>query len=73
MLHFCKTSFLSSEPGWNPDPCVSKERWKWLWSEGYKEKFNHAKLIEDDDYYPFDLADVVRFVEGLDVDGKRVG
>ena len=38
----------------------------------YKEKFNRTRLIEDDDYYPFDLADVVRFVENRDTDGKRI-
>jgi hypothetical protein len=73
ILTYCNTGFLNAEPDWNPDPCVSKERWQWLWKEGYKEKFKRKKLIEDDDYYPFDLADVVRFVENRDPDGNRIG
>lgn len=71
MLSFCETSFLHAESDWNPDPCVSKERWSWLWKEGYTEEFSRSKLIEDDHYYPFDLADVVRFVENRDADGNR--
>jgi hypothetical protein len=71
MLAYCKTSFLNSDPNWNPDPCVSKERWGW-WSEAYREEFNRTTLIEDDDYYPFDLADVVRFVQDRDPDGNPV-
>ena len=71
MLSFCETSFLHAEPDWNPDPCVSKERWGWLWRENYQEAFNRTQLIENDDYYPFDLADVARFVENRDTDGNR--
>lgn len=72
MLSYCKTSFVKTEPDWNPDPCVSKERWKWLWDEGDLDVFNRTNLIEEDDYYPFDLADVVRFIENKDPDGNRV-
>jgi len=69
MLHFCETSFIKSEPNWNPDPCVSKERWGW-WGDEYQEAFSRNALIDKDDYYPFDLADVVRFVEDRDVHGN---
>ncbi len=57
MLSYCDTSFLKTAPDWNPDPCLSKERWPWLWAEGYQERFSRTALIEVDDYYPFDLAD----------------
>ncbi len=66
MLAHCSTSFLKEEK-WNPDPCVSKEKKRW-WHDHYKDGFKRKSLIEKDDYYPFDLADVVRFVEG-DGDG----
>ena len=61
MLKHCKSSFLK-ESTWNPDPCVSKERYAW-WLDKYKEGFNRDKLVSKDEYYPFELADVVRFVE----------
>lgn len=63
MLKFCN-SFLD-KPDWNPDPCVSKERFLW-WSDRYKDRFNRKTLIDREDYFPFELADVVRFVEGWD-------
>ncbi len=82
MLRYCETSFVNSEPDWNPDPYVSKHRWAklsplvwpWTWSlyEGNQEVFDRTRLSEEDDYYPFDLADVVRFVENKDPDGDRV-
>lgn len=72
MLRFCNTSFLRSKPDWNPDTCVSKERWKSLWTEGDIERFDRARLVEEDDYYPFDMADVVRFVENRDFNGNHV-
>ena len=62
MLKYCGTSFLHSEPEWSPDPCISKERYAW-WSEHYQQGFDKQALVDADDYYPFDLADVVRFVE----------
>ena len=65
MLRFCGTSFVSKNRDWNPDPCVSKERYGW-WSEEHKELFDRDALVNEDDYYPFELADVVRFVEGMD-------
>jgi hypothetical protein len=71
MLAYCNTSFLKSDPDWNPDRCVSKERWPSWWGEGYRETFSRQALIELDDYYPFDLADVVRFVEGRDPEGRH--
>lgn len=61
MLRHCDSSFLK-EDDWNPDPCVSKERFVW-WLDRYKEGFNRDVLIRRDGYYPFELADVVRFVE----------
>jgi hypothetical protein len=62
MLALCGTSFLH-EPDWQPDPCISKERYPW-WPDHYREGFDLDALIDLPDYYPFDLADVVRFVEG---------
>ena len=62
MLAFCKTSFLHADH-WNPDPCISKERKSW-WQEQYQQGFDRHVLIESDDYYPFELADVVRFLAG---------
>ena len=61
MLKYCKTSFLNEEK-WNPDPCVSKERHPW-WPEKYQEGFKRKTLISAEGYYPFELADVVRFVD----------
>jgi hypothetical protein len=63
MLKYCN-SFLDKKD-WNPDPCVSKERWSW-WSERYRESFDRKTLVDRDDYFPFELADVVRFVEDWD-------
>ena len=65
MLKYCGTSFLHHKPDWNPDPCISKERYTW-WHEEYQRGFDRKALVEDDDYYPFELADVVRFVEDED-------
>ena len=62
MLRHCSTSFISADRDWNPDPCVSKERHGW-WTDAYQKGFDRQALIEEDDYYPFELADVVRFVE----------
>ncbi len=61
MLSCSKHSFLQLPHGWNPDPCVSKERKGW-WSEKYREGFSREALVNNEDYYPFELADVVRFV-----------
>jgi hypothetical protein len=63
MLVHCENTFIHEE-SWHPDPCVSKERWGW-WTTEYKEEFSKHELINEPDYYPFDLADVVRFVNGL--------
>ena len=60
MLTLCSTSFLS-EPEWRPDPIVSKERRSWL-RDGYLEDFDLHRVIDDDDYYPLELADIARFV-----------
>lgn len=60
MLTYCTTSVLK-EPDWNPDPGVSKERYTW-WHDQYQAGFNRQSLIEREHYYPFELADVVRFV-----------
>lgn len=64
MLSYCNTSFLKHKD-WQPDPCISKEKYYW-WQEEYVDGFSHKALIEQPDYYPFELADVVRFVEGID-------
>ena len=64
MLANCETSFVKADRDWQPDPCISKERYGW-WSEEYQDGFARSALIENDDYYPFDLADVVRFVEDI--------
>ncbi|MEL7330136.1 MAG: hypothetical protein AAGJ69_09905, partial [Cyanobacteria bacterium J06559_1] len=50
MLKLCSTSFVNRD--WRPDPSVAKEG-----------NFDYHQTIEWDDYYPFDLADVVRFVQ----------
>ncbi len=64
MLRNCE-SFINTEKEWNPDPCISKEkRFTKRWETEYQERFNRKALIERDDYFPFELADVVRFVEG---------
>ncbi len=63
MLNNCE-SFINAEKEWNPDPCVSKEMRSKCWASEYQERFNRKALIERDDYFPFELADVVRFVEG---------
>ena len=62
MLKFCN-SFVGKK--WQPDACISKERYGW-WTEKYKETFRYEQLIEEDDYYPLELADIVRFVEGTE-------
>ena len=50
MLKYCGTSFVHHD--WVPDPNVAKET-----------HIDHNKLIEGTNYYPFDLADVVRFLQ----------
>ena len=70
MLKYCETSFLRQPGEWNPDPQVSKEltkryylSWPHAWrEEGYSETFNRDHLIDREGFYPFELADVVRFV-----------
>jgi len=63
LVHCHDTSFVHAQ-GWQPDPCVSKERWGW-WTDAYQSHFDPHTLVNDPDYYPFELADVVRFVEAL--------
>ena len=60
MLTYCD-SFLK-EDNWNPDACISREKHRKA-SDTYQEKFNRNALVEREDYYPFDLSDVVRFVQ----------
>ncbi|MBT9316072.1 hypothetical protein IXB50_11640 [Leptothoe spongobia TAU-MAC 1115] len=60
MLTHCD-SFLK-EDNWNPDPCLSREKSR-LAPDKYKEGFLRKPLVERENYYPFDLADVVRFVQ----------
>lgn len=68
MLKLCEKSFLHES--WNPDPYVSKEKrklslpwWPLTWrEESYQESFNRHHLIDRENFYPFELADVVRFV-----------
>ena len=72
MLKYCGTSFLNHHrdengkpiPGcepWHPDPCVAKERLGW-WTDKYQQAFDRDALVNDEDYYPFELADVARYV-----------
>lgn len=61
MLAYCDSSFLQEE-NWNPDPILSREKSR-LAPDTYKEGFLRKPLVERENYYPFDLADVVRFVE----------
>ena len=71
MLKYCSDTFLNGDEPWNPDPQVSKEArkkhifsWPHVWrEETFEESFNRYHLIDRDDFYPFELADVVRFVE----------
>lgn len=60
MLAYCD-SFLD-EDNWNPDPIVSREKSR-LNPENYKDGFLRKALVERENYFPFDLADVVRFVQ----------
>lgn len=60
MLAYCATSVLH-EADWQPDPCISKERYN-DWSSRYKEGFNRKALVHTEGYYPLELADLVRFV-----------
>jgi hypothetical protein len=69
MLVHCKTTSFVHAHDWHPDPCLSKERWGW-WTDEYQRKFDPNKLVTDPDYYPFELADLVRFVGDLG-DPKR--
>ena len=62
MLAHCKTSFIHEE-SWSPDPVVSKEKSLWA-NERYANGIDRQALINEPDYFPFDLADVVRFVQG---------
>ncbi len=70
MLKNGPNSFVKNEPDWNPDPQVSKEHrkrsifdWSHVWrEESYEESFRRDHLINRDNFYPLELADVVRFV-----------
>lgn len=62
MLKYCE-SFIH-EPDWTPDPCVSKERYGW-WDEEFATGFDKEALISDENYYPFELADVVRYLQDV--------
>jgi hypothetical protein len=55
MLRLCKTSFLM-HPGWTPDVCVARK------ADGSMQDFDLARIKAEADYYPFELADVARFV-----------
>ena len=63
LVHCDGTSFVHATD-WHPDPCVSKERWGW-WTDEYQQHFDPSALVSEPDYYPFELADVVRFVGDL--------
>jgi hypothetical protein len=54
-LRLCGTSFLH-HPGWTPDACVARK------ADGSVQAFDMARIVSDPDYYPFELADVARFV-----------
>jgi hypothetical protein len=60
MLRQCATSFVTAEPDWRPDPCVWREYKGW--AKDGAEPIDKDALIEAEDYYPFELADVARFV-----------
>ena len=64
MLKHCHSSFLK-HPVWQPDPCVSKQRLP-VWGKQYQQGFQRQALIDNDNYYPLELADVVRFVQRRD-------
>ncbi len=71
MLIHCGTSFIAAgkkagKP-WTPDPCISKEC-KPGWNTKHKASFKQSELVEDDDYFPLELADIVRFVQGSHCD-----
>lgn len=53
MLRFCETSFIHA-PKWSPDPCVAGL------ADGV---VLDRDALATDDTFPFELADVVRFVE----------
>jgi hypothetical protein len=52
MLRLCKDTFLRA-PDWRPDPCIAKP----------DPSFDKERLIHDPDYYPLELADLVRFAQ----------
>lgn len=51
MLRHCSESFLKTE-GWQPDPCIAKPG-----------EIDKARLIGDPEYFPLELADLVRFAK----------
>lgn len=55
MLRLCGTSFLR-HPGWTPDPCVARK------ADGSVRDFDMTRILQDPDHFPFELADVARFV-----------
>lgn len=62
MLRLCSDSFL--EPfvngEWTPDACIAKP----------DATFEKDRLIGEQDYYPLDLGDLVRFAKRLDSAGR---
>ncbi len=59
MLTLCDGTFLHKDhKGWSPDPCISKEEINFS-----KDK---KKLIDDPEYFPLDLADLVRYAKRLE-------
>ncbi|WP_200269402.1 peroxidase family protein [Luteolibacter pohnpeiensis] len=65
MLLHCETSFLKV-PDWQPDPWISQQRSCPMHSHSEGSPFDRAALEGDQNYYPFELADIVRFVENAD-------
>lgn len=53
MLEYCSETFVKHD-GWTPDVCLAKPG----------STFEKKRLIEDQSYYPLELADLVRFAHG---------
>ncbi|SDZ98461.1 peroxidase family protein [Rubrimonas cliftonensis] len=57
MLRLCGGTFLN-HPHWAPDACVARK------ADGSVQDAELAALVDDPDYYPFELADLARFTLG---------
>ncbi len=61
ILKLCGNTFVH-ETDWHPDPCLSREK-KYWYAHDYAEHLDKDKLLNDPDYYPFDLADIARYLQ----------